>query len=63
MTAPLVPVYMDPASEKAVVAVQSLIVIVALVGNSLVCAVILKNRGMRYVKRYYILMLAIDACA
>ena len=49
MTAPLVAV-MDPASEKAVIAVQSVIVIVALVGNSLVCAVILKNRGMRYVK-------------
>ena len=52
MTAPLLAVYMDPVSEKAVIAVQSVIVVVALVGNSLVCAVILKNRGMRYVKLY-----------
>ena len=50
MTTPLVSVYMDLASEKAVIAVQSVIVIVALVGNSLVCAIIMKNPGKRYVK-------------
>ena len=43
---------MDPTSEKAVIAVQSVIVIVALVGNSLVCAIIMKNPGKRYVKPY-----------
>ena len=43
MTTPSVLVYMDdPASEKAIIAVQSVIVIVALVGNSLVCAIIMK---------------------
>lgn len=50
MTTPLVSVYMDLPSEKAVIAVQSVIVIVALVGNSLVCAIIMKNPGKRYVK-------------
>ena len=50
MTTPLVSVYMDPPSEKAVIVVQSVIVIVALVGNSLVCAIIMKNPGKRYVK-------------
>ena len=50
MTTPLVSVYMDPPSENAVIAVQSVIVFVALVGNSLVCAIIMKNPGKRYVK-------------
>ncbi|XP_015773333.1 PREDICTED: tachykinin-like peptides receptor 99D isoform X4 [Acropora digitifera] len=50
---------MDPVSEKAVIAVQSVIVVVALVGNSLVCAVILKNRGMRTTMNCLLLNLAI----
>ncbi|XP_074608803.1 galanin receptor 2a-like isoform X2 [Acropora palmata] len=50
---------MHPVSEKAVIAVQSVIVVVALVGNSLVCAVILKNRGMRTTMNVLLLNLAI----
>ncbi|XP_074610102.1 QRFP-like peptide receptor [Acropora palmata] len=59
MTTPLVSVYMDPASEKAVIAVQSVIVIVALVGNSLVCAIIMKNPGKRTTMNCLLLNLAI----
>ncbi|KAK2548933.1 Tachykinin-like peptides receptor 99D [Acropora cervicornis] len=44
MTAPLLPVYMDPVSEKAVIAVQSVIAVVALVGNSLVLVVFFASR-------------------
>ena len=42
------------STQIAVTTVQSMLIILNSVGNSLVCAVILKNQDMRYVEGLYL---------
>lgn len=52
--------YVKPtASEWVLIALQSLVFIVGLIGNALVCIAVYRNKSMRTVTNYYIVNLAV----
>ena len=54
---------MAESADVAITTVSFLLVIVSIVGNSLVCAVIKRNRNMRYIRGYRVQYSGIITCA
>jgi len=54
---------MAESADVAITTVTFMLVIVSIVGNTLVCAVIKRNRDMRYIHGYRVQYSAIILCA